>query len=98
MKEGKNSLILTEVEAMAEKKKEEMELSRRQFLDKGAKGAAVAAYVAPAILTVSLNTPAWAGKDDDRGGQGLGHDKGRGKGHDVSEVDGKGKGKGHDRD
>lgn len=91
---------------MVEKKKE-MELSRRQFLDKGAKGAVVAAYVAPAILTVSLNTPAWAEKDDDKGGQGRGddkggfgrgHDKGRGKGHDVSEVDGKGKGKGHDRD
>lgn len=80
---------------MVEKKKE-MKLSRRQFLDKGAKGAVVAAYVAPAILTVSLNNPAWA--EDDKGGKGKGHDKGRGKGHDVSEVEGKGKGKGHEKD
>ena len=78
---------------MVEKNKE-MELSRRQFLDKGAKGAAVAAYVAPAILTVSLNTPAWA-EDRHENTQGQGHTIGQGKGHDVSEVDGKGKGKGN---
>jgi len=80
---------------MGEKKKE-IALSRRQFLDKGAKGAAVAAYVAPAILTVSLNKPAWA-EDRHENTQGKGHTIGKGKGHDVSEVE-KEKGKGKSKD
>lgn len=73
-----------------EKERAEGEVSRRQFFNKGIKGAAIAAYVAPVILSVSLNRPANA--DDGQGGQ---DDKGKGKGGNVSEVEGKGKGKGN---
>lgn len=76
-----------------EKERAEGEVSRRQFFSKGIKGAAIAAYVAPVILSVSLNRPASA--DDDDKGRGGQDDKGKGKGGNVSEVgDGKGKGKG----
>ncbi len=44
----------------------EKKLSRRQFI-KGVKGAAVVAYVAPAILTVALNNPAEAKTNKSRG-------------------------------
>lgn len=75
-----------------EKERAEGEVSRRQFFNKGIKGAAIAAYVAPVILSVSLTRPAVA--DDDDKGKGGQDDKGKGKGGNVSEVEGKGKGKG----
>lgn len=81
-----------------EKERAEGEVSRRQFFNKGIKGAAIAAYVAPVILSVSLNRP--AGADEGQGNQGQGGDnqgQGKGKGGNVSEVDGKGKGDGGGR-
>lgn len=82
-----------------EKDRTEDTVSRRQFFSKGIKGAAIAAYVAPVILTVSLNRPAEAGNEGERGNQGgWGQggqdkkDKGKGGGN-VSEVGGDGKGK-----
>lgn len=65
-------------------------VSRRQFFNKGVKGAAMA-YVAPVVLTVALNSPAEAEWDrkDDRNKRSFGDRRGKGKGDDVSEVGGK---------
>jgi hypothetical protein len=72
-----------------EKEKIENKVSRRQFFDEGIKGAAIAAYVVPTVLTVSLNRLAGA-EEGGRSGQG-GQGDGKGKGGNVSEVGGKGK-------
>ncbi len=77
-------------------KKPEKEISRRDFIGKSIKSAVVV-YAAPAIMSVSLVNPVFAGTGHDDG-KGRGHDKhgnGAGNGHDegISEVGGSSNGK-----